>query len=809
MMGGFGVGTNSGLNLLDPAEGHFSHYRFDPDDPHSLSSNWVSDIYQDRSGVVWIATLAGISKVNEIASRFTHYQQRASQLAGEAEAQPGNPPSLSDNMVSAVYQDSQGIVWVGTAAGGLNRLDRDAGSVTVYRHDATEPSSLRSDGVQDIYEDRAGTLWIGTNGGLDRFNPQTETFEAVEALRGKAVISIAEDQQGRLWFGTVGRIMSREPGFSYFGQVPWVTRAVGNHQVQAIYPDRTGSVWIATQDDGLFRVDPTRGAGVSGSTDRTEFAITHFPQDASDTKSPGIGPVTSFYEDQQGTLWMGSVEGGLIRFDRDSQTFRHYIPDTGPGKYVSCIQGDAQGFLWMGTKLGLARFDPLAETFLYFNARDGLVAGEGISCFQNKQGEMLFGSTLGLNTFFPDQIRDNPTPPVVVITALNLRNQVLRTDLPPDEQIKLSYRENYLSFDFAALDYTSPAKNQYAYRMEGLESDWVNAGTRRHADYPDLKPGTYTFRVKASNNSGVWNEQGAAVRITITPPFWQTWWFLGLVGVALLGVVAGGIRLRLKGVEARSHDLEKQVRDRTSALEQKTLELQQLYERSQELAVLEERSRLARELHDAVTQTLFSASLVAEALPATWERDPQEGRGLLQELRGLSRGALAEMRTLLLELRPAALVETRLDDLLRQLGEAASGREGIPVTVQVEGMADLPPDVHIALYRITQEALNNVVKHARASQVIVRLGYLCHERAAESEATGHAEPVPTGLCVLLSIGDDGRGFDPAQIPHNRLGLGIMHERAQAIGAFLDVESQPGHGTQITVLWEQEQKQGAT
>jgi len=238
------------------------------------------------------------------------------------------------------------------------------------------------------------------------------------------------------------------------------------------------------------------------------------------------------------------------------------------------------------------------------------------------------------------------------------------------------------------------------------------------------------------------------------------------------------------------------------------LENARLYEQSQELAVLEERSRLARELHDAVTQTLFSASLVAEALPTTWEKDPQEGRGLLQELRGLSRGALAEMRTLLLELRPVALLETSLADLLRQLGEAASGRTGIPVSVQVEGQAKLPPDVHIAFYRIAQEALNNMIKHARARQATVQLCYSGEDQAATSRKTRQAEGAGAGPSVLLSIRDDGRGFDPAQVPHNRLGLGIMQERAQAIGATLTVESQPGHGTQVTVEWEQAGKQEA-
>jgi signal transduction histidine kinase len=224
------------------------------------------------------------------------------------------------------------------------------------------------------------------------------------------------------------------------------------------------------------------------------------------------------------------------------------------------------------------------------------------------------------------------------------------------------------------------------------------------------------------------------------------------------------------------------------------IENAQLYQKAQHLAVMEERSRLARELHDAVTQTLFSASLIAEAVPPAWEKDPDQGRELLQELRGLSRGALAEMRTLLLELRPAALVDTRLEDLLRQLAEAASGREGFPVNVIQEGEGALPPEVHVAMYRIAQEALNNVVKHARASQVSIRL---CFPRADQEEVRrGH------GKSVLLEIIDNGRGFDVTQAPHHRLGLEIMQERAQAIGANLMIDSHPGKGTQITVLWEQ-------
>jgi signal transduction histidine kinase len=215
------------------------------------------------------------------------------------------------------------------------------------------------------------------------------------------------------------------------------------------------------------------------------------------------------------------------------------------------------------------------------------------------------------------------------------------------------------------------------------------------------------------------------------------------------------------------------------------IENAQLYEQTQELAVVEERSRLARELHDAVTQTLFSSSLLAETLPVLWESDQQEGRQVLAELRQLSRGALAEMRTLLLELRPAALVESSLKDLLRQLTEAVAGRTGLPVCVAAEEPCELPAEVHVALYRIAQEALNNVVKHARASQVRVSLGCL---------------PLEQSEGVELCISDDGRGFDPGRVPPDHLGLKIMRERAQAVGAALYIDSQPEHGTQIKVVW---------
>jgi signal transduction histidine kinase len=255
-------------------------------------------------------------------------------------------------------------------------------------------------------------------------------------------------------------------------------------------------------------------------------------------------------------------------------------------------------------------------------------------------------------------------------------------------------------------------------------------------------------------------------------------------------LLAAGVAIIQEAVAARDESQKQQAE-----LQLAHQQLQEYTERAEELAVLQERNRLARELHDAVTQTLFSASLIAEALPALWERDREMGQEHVAMLRQMSRGALAEMRTLLLELRPAAVVETSLEELLRQLGEAVAGREGVPVTVEVEGLCELPADLHVALYRIAQEALNNVVKHAKASQVAVSLR--CTPRLPSPSLH---EGEGAGVKVELCIRDDGRGFDPDDVSPEHMGLGIMRERAEAAGAQVGIDSQAGRGTQVTVIW---------
>ena len=754
--GALWVDAGDGLDLFDPESGRFTHYQHDSSDPHSLSKGGALSLYLDRSGVLWIGTsFGGISKLTPGAGRFGNYQHSTD-----------DPDGLSGNIVTSVFEDEQGVLWIGTVAG-LDRLDRNNGQWMHYRHDPDDPGSLAHDLVRSIYVDRLGALWVGSRGGLDRYDPKTDQF--IHYGGSPVVMWMDEGPSGTLWFAT------KEGLFQLDRDADRLTflRAAASWMIMVL-EDRSGVVWVGTSGDGLYRYDPANG----------EWR--HYLHDPEEPHGLSSNSVESIHEDESGVLWL-ATRGGLDRFDRETETFAHYRVQDGLANenVFGMMQERAppdggEGHLWLATDGGLSRFDPRTETFKNYYASDGLQSNSfwRNAYHQSLAGEMFFGGVNGLDLFHPDQITDNPHSPPVVITAFSIFNQVVRTNLRADDRIELGYQDNFVSLDFAALDYHNPEKNQYAYKMEGVDEDWVYAGTRRHADYPNLMPGDYVFHVKGSNNDGVWNDEGTSVQITIQPPFWATWWFKGILLVAVVGGAFAAYRLRVHGVEARSRELERQV---AAEIDQRMKIEEALRQSEMEKAVTAERSRLARELHDAVTQTLFSASLIAEVLPRLWAKDPDRGQQQLEEVRLLTRGALAEMRSLLLELRPEALAKAKMDDLLRQLGRAMTGRTGVPVSVHADVQCPLPAEVQVALYRIAQEALNNAAKHAEASQVDVHF---------QCEAGR----------VTLSIRDDGQGFDVDNIPPGHLGVGIMRERAAAVSAELEIESEPGSGTKVSVVW---------
>jgi signal transduction histidine kinase/ligand-binding sensor domain-containing protein len=784
------VGTDGGLDLFDRAQNRFVHYRYDPSDPYSLSDDNVFSLHEDRSGVLWIGTTRGLSKYSWAANRFTLYTRLPDVSSEAMVADTGHPletsglQSLSSDRVWAVHEDHTGNLWVGILGGGLNRLDRTAGTLTVYRHNPADPNSLSSDTVREIYEDRSGTLWVGTDSGLDQFEPGSGTFLKNWGLGVPEVVwAITEDRAGELWVGTWTDLycFDREAGtFRSYQRPGWSSAAV-----RSLYADETGPLWVGTQGAGLYQWDGAR--------------FTSYQPQTSNPYNASAGFIRSIYADMavdSGAVWAGTDASGLLRFDRATPggAFRQYTEKDGlVGNRVQCILADANGSLWLATNRGVSRFDPATQTFRNYDARDGLHDGETWDCFQSSRGEMFLGGLGGLAAFYPEQIKDNAQPPPIAITAFRLLNEAEPMQLPADGRVQLSYQQNDLSIEFAALDYHAPGKNQYAYRMEGVDRDWVSAGTRRYVNYTNLQPGNYVFRVKGSNNDGVWNEEGMTLHVTIRPPFWGTWWFRGLVAVLLVGAALGAYRLRVRSIEARSRELERQVADRTAELSQTNVLLEQeiaerqrteeaLAQERASAAVAAERNRLARELHDSATQSLYAVTLYADAatrLLSSGQIEPAAED--LGKLRGTAKEALGEMRMLIFELRPPILAKQGLAAALGARLEAVEGRAGLKTELHVDGESRLPPGVEEGLYRIAVEALNNALRHAQARCISVSLYF-------EPEA------------ARLQVADDGIGFDPAAVRKaGGLGLRGMEERAEEMGGTWSVDSSPGTGTTVTVV----------
>lgn len=541
------IGTDvGGLNLFVPMNETFFSFRRDPNEPGSLSGNNIFSIYEDRLGVLWFGTeVGGVSKLDRDKGKFLH-------IKTETETYNG----LNNSHVWSIYEDHSGILWIGTRSGGLNRLERAAGRFTHYLADAIDPNSLASNHVRAIYEapSQPDILWVGTDhGGLCRFDPAQERFHCYrhdpndpQSIGGNRVYSILEDRYGLLWTGTrTGgiNILDRErERFRRYRHDRDDPGSISNDFVYKIYEDRDGTLWIGTFSGGLNRFDRENDRFIS------------YRAVMDDPRSLSSDCILTIHEDRAGTLWIGTGGGGLNRFDRTSGVFKRYGNAEGlPNEVVYGILEDSHGNLWISTNGGIARFDPDTGNFKAYTVHDGLQSNEfnGGAYFMSQTGEMFFGGINGITAFYPEQIRDNPHVPPIVITSFRKLDREVKLSKPiwDIDELMLSYRDYIFSFEFAALDYTAPDKNQYAYMMEGLDENWLYTdASKRFANYTTLPPGTYTFRVKGSNNDGVWNEKGASIRIVITPPFWKTWWFRITVLAAAVSIFIVLYRRRLRNV---------------------------------------------------------------------------------------------------------------------------------------------------------------------------------------------------------------------------------------------------------------------
>jgi PAS domain S-box-containing protein len=550
--GRFWVATNTGLDLMDRARGTFAHFAHNPSDPSSVSSNILNyeALCEDTSGALWIGTRStGVDRLVSEPPRFTTYRHNSQ-----------DDKSLGNNAVNGLAIDSGGEMWIGTETG----LDRFDGK-TFSHYNPNDPSSLSPGPQRVVAQDARGVVWTASyGGGLDRLDGQRFTHfrhdpKNPDSLADDAISSLVPDPKKGLWIGVHGKGLDYFDGqhFTHFTPEPKNPAGLPTHLVTPVLLDQSGVLWIATSDMGLVRFD----------TNSRKF--TTYLMDPAQPGSQAANWTEDVYSDGA-SIWV-AASTGLFRFDPETGRFtRHYTERDGlPNNSVVGILGDARGNLWLSTVRGLSKFDPKAETFRNYDEFDGLQGDQFtiLSRAKAPDGRLFFGGPNGLSAFYPDRLVDNPTPPPVLLTEFELSNKPvkiggkdspLRQAINVASSLTLRYGQSVFRFQFAALDFTAPQKNRYAYRLEGFDRDWqYTDATRRFATYTHLDPGDYTFRVKASNNDGVWNEQGVALHIRILPPWWNTWWFRALYAAIFLALLWVAYQLRVHQLQRES----KQLRD--------------------------------------------------------------------------------------------------------------------------------------------------------------------------------------------------------------------------------------------------------
>jgi len=667
------IGTQNGLNRFDPESETFTSVFHDPSDPHSLANDFITSLYSDRSGNLWVGTTDGLDRISQYGPRFTHYHNEPSYLK-----------SLSNNYILSIYEDQGGVLWFGTYNGGVNKYDRERDKFAYFRNEPDNPKSLSGNFIFSILPDGNDNVWIGTYGnGLNRFNRTTNNairFEHIPedpyGLSSNVILALAKDHDGLLWIGTGGDGLnsynSRNGTFTHYQNNPaesdslggnfvytvfedsfnnlWIgtntgldrfdretgdfihyipalgdPKTLGGNNVSSLAEDRDGNLWVGTFENGLYRLDITTSV------------FSHYQFDPDNNQSLSNDSILSIYLDSQDRIWIGTAGGGLNQYHPETDSFTYYLEKDGlPNGVVYGILEDNNGFLWMSTNFGISRFDPRDITFRNYDAGDGLQSNQfNMGAFaKSDDGEFYFGGIDGLTVFDPMEITNNPRVPQITLTSITQEGQPFETQTTTEtiQDIAVKWPQDSFEFEFAALSYNQPSKNQYAYMLQGLENKWNYIGTKHNGRYTNLSGGTYTLLLKATNSDGIWNETPVRINISVIPPFWETAWFRTLLVFVVLGLAAAGIGLRTKAIRDRNRQLEQLVRERTGALETRNQEIQALYQADERILRNVTLQQVFQTLVDVAVDTLDADRSVVFA----WDEEqtkvvPRISRGFSPE----------------------------------------------------------------------------------------------------------------------------------------------------------------------------------
>jgi len=631
--GNLWIGTaDNGIIKIDKKPAKFYHYRHDANNRKSLGFNHVEIIHEGaKSGKLWLGDMRrNLDRFDPSTGRFEHFLQDKQIRTEVAEIDKTTSAGVTagvDKGINDIWEDRYGMVWMALEIG-LIRLDPQSGQFTHFRHQPDDPYSLSQNRCQCLYEDRNGDLWIGTREGLNRFDRKGNRFmryyfrdcnySGEHAARSVNVVrTMHEDRAGNFWVGTACGLMRLD---RRTGEAVKIQKAAGHtvlgYPVRLIHEDQFGAIWAAPIY-GLGKVDQQNGIFVRfrAITDTVNyFAIDRIYNNPQ-----------CFSEGPDGYLWVGAKKG-LRKFDLKAETYvAHYDENDGlPSSNILKILRDQQGYLWLLTENGISIFNENAPAGRKFYNPDRTVEVDNAKThpgafIKSRSGEIYWGGTNGVHRFFPKNLHNNSFIPQVTLTGFQLFDAPAKLDtaIAAVKQIELSHDENFFTFEFTAMDYTNPRKNQYAYKLEGFDADWVHAGNRSQANYTNVPPGAYTFRVKGSNSDGVWNEQGASIKVIIAPPFWQTWWFRIAAALAVVAFLTALYNYRVS----------------------KLLEIERT------------RLRIARDLHDEIGSSLSSIALSSEFLRGKATLNEKE-KGLLNSIDATAHRLIEAMNDIVWAINP-------------------------------------------------------------------------------------------------------------------------------------------------------------
>ncbi len=754
------VGTwGGGLVRYDITTGTQDLYLADPENQFSISHNVVYSLFKDSSGIIWMGTNGGgLQKYNP--------KRRPVGLIGNM---PKDPVHLSRGKITAVAEDRSGAIWIGVDNGGVNRYDPATGTVKTYRHSPTDPKSLSNDVVTSFLTDSGGTLWVGTNDGLDRYDPRTDSFvtygrteDGNVEFADQIIYSMAEDEKGNFWIGTYnGGLDYWDRKNNSVAHHPFNSvnpRSLSDNLVYSIFIDRKGLVWIGT-NRGLNRYNPMLDDFV------------HYFHDSKNLLSISSDTARLVTADDAGNLWIGTLDGGLNRYIPEKDGFIHYTRADGlPNNTVQGILADPDGTLWISSNPGLSLFNQKTGKFRVVDEDDGLPTTDFTSGrYRDSRGRHYFGSMMGLVYIDSFDLAENPHIPQIALTGIKIFNEPANLPEPAymARNFKVDYRQNFFSFEFAALDFASPRKNQYAYKLEGFDHDWIYSGTRRFASYTNLNPGSYVFRVKGTNNKGLWNTEGLALSIRVVPPIWMSWYanlFYLALAIAAIAYVARTLSDRQRrAVQAAQRRLE---REKIVLLEQEVSTRRLVEEelvKAKEEAESASRTKgeflanMSHEIRTPLNSILGYSQIMyrnaADEKNKEYLRIIQNsGRNLLAILNDILDLSKIEAGKLNVDYE-SVLVRSVFDDI-RSVFELQASERGITLETIIDpGVPETLEIDETMLRQILFNLVGNAVKFTHKGGVTIEVN------VAERDETG---PSPT-IGLHIAVKDSGIGIEEAQL----------------------------------------------